>query len=75
MIPRLSAEDLCKTLDNSDTDELNLDDYYPQDDLVSIPEDSSDELSEARSRFEGFRDKMRHIHFWRFSYCKLKQYI
>ena len=37
-----SAEDWCKMLDNSDTDELDLDDYYPEGDTESISEDSSD---------------------------------
>ena len=45
-----SAEEWCKMLDNSDTDELDLDDYYPERDLESISEDFSDEESEARSR-------------------------
>ena len=42
---------MCKMLDNSDTDELDLDDCYPEDGLKSILEDCSGEGSEARSRF------------------------
>ena len=45
---RPSADDLGKMLKNSDTDELDLDDYYPECDLESISGDSSDEESEAQ---------------------------
>ena len=47
---RLSTADLCKMLDNSDTDELDLDDYNPEGDFESKSVDSSGEENEARSR-------------------------
>ena len=48
--PRLSVDNVHDMLDNSDADELDLEDYYPESDLESISGNSSDEESEESSR-------------------------